>query len=71
MRAITGAIVLLAAAVVFAGDSIAEALMTATKPDVSIPGRVSMIGGAILGLVGLVMLGGTAAWPPHESPRRE
>jgi drug/metabolite transporter (DMT)-like permease len=66
MRSIAGAIVLLAAAVLFAGGTIAEALIASQRADGSIPGRFSMIGGVILVLVGLGMLTATSKPnPPH------
>jgi hypothetical protein len=56
MTNLTGAVVLLAAAVLFAGGAIAEAILEAGKASRSPVGMLSMGGGALLGIIGLGML---------------
>jgi hypothetical protein len=57
MKALTGAVVLLAGAVLFAGGAVAEAILTATlRSGYSAGGITGMVLGALVVFAGLVLL---------------
>ena len=57
MRALAGAVVVLAAAVLFAGGAVADSTVAAAnRSGYAAGGTLSMVAGAGLGLLGLVLL---------------
>jgi len=57
MKTIAGAILVLAGAVLFGAGAIAEATLTAANRSGYSPwGIMGMVGGAVLGVVGLILL---------------
>jgi len=69
MKALVGAVVLLAGAVLFAGGAVAEAILTAAQRSSSSPGgNIGMLVGAPVTLAGLVLLG--IGWKSDSAPRQ-
>ena len=66
MKAISGAIIILAGAILFGAGAIAESIITAAST-YSAAGRSAMVGGGIVGVVGILVL--VARERPPFEPR--
>jgi hypothetical protein len=67
MKAVAGSVVLLASAVLFAGGAVAEATLTAAQRSGYSPGgSLGMVGGAFVGLAGLMLL--ALGWKSDSAP---
>ena len=67
MRALSAAIVILAGATLFAGGTIGHSILASVKPENrSLAPEYALVGGAIVGLIGLVLL--ATVWSSDATP---